>query len=483
MHQAREDPKPPTPVTEVPTPGLRARVLRGGSMMAARQGLGVLVSLVGVVLVTRLIGPAEYGLFAASIGVFTYAFCLAGWGIDIYLMRQPEDAVSDRQLHQAFTLGLCLSLGFGGAGAAAVGLLDHAVGLGRFAPVLWVFFACLPLSIVCTPARVKLERGLAYDRIAVIELFALFQFQAVALGLAYAGYGAWSLVASWVVNQVLMLSLVCAAAKYLPRLAWDGGQNRRMLGFGLGYTASAAAIQLRTLINPLIVVPFAGAAAAGYVGMATMFAFRLSVIKHLSEKMAVAALAKVQHRRERVRELVGEGMRLQVLCVGVPLAGFAWAGPWLIPRLMGSEWRPVADLLPLVAIGFLASAVFGLHASVLQVYERNWSVAGFNAALMTALFGLSWWLVPRIGYLGYGWAEVMTLPTYLLMHLFLKREVGTPDYRVAVVWAAGLSLLMLAPRLGVAAWVCAAAVLAWPVTWTHLAGHARQLRQAVVVRA
>ncbi|MEO1236174.1 MAG: oligosaccharide flippase family protein [Planctomycetota bacterium] len=473
------------PEIETPPPaGLRSRVLRGGTFMVARQALGVVVSLVGVVLVTRAIGPAEYGKFAACVGVFMYFQSLAGWGIDVFLTRRPEGQVSGRMVNEAFTLLMAMSVAFGGIGLALTGPIERFVGIEGFGPMLAVFFVGLPVALAAVPARAQLERRLAYREIAVVELVTLLEFQALALGLAWSGYGAWSLVVAWAVQQATVLAMFWGAARYLPRPAWSGATFGAMLRFGLGYTASTSMVEMRTLINPLVVAPVAGAAAAGYVGMAGMFVFRLGVVKHLAQKMAVAALAKVQDRRERVRELLGEGMRLQVLCVGLPLAGFAWAGPWLIPALMGQEWAAVAELVPLVAVGYLFSAVFGLHASVLQVYDRNWDVAVFHAALMTVLFGASVALVRAVepGYLGYGWAEVATVPVYVLIHGFLRREVGSPDYRVALVWSVGLSLAMLSPWLGPGAWAAAALALVWPTTWRHLGQVARQLKQAAIVR-
>ena len=64
------------------TTGLRRKVLRGGSLMLARQAIGVVISLVGVILVTREIGPAQYGRFAACIGIYMWLNYVVTWGID-----------------------------------------------------------------------------------------------------------------------------------------------------------------------------------------------------------------------------------------------------------------------------------------------------------------------------------------------------------------------------------------------------------------
>ncbi|MEM7624864.1 MAG: oligosaccharide flippase family protein [Planctomycetota bacterium] len=465
------------------TSGLRAKVLRGGSFMAARQAIGVVISLVGVILVTREIGPGQYGRFAACIGMYMWLNYVVTWGIDIYLMRRPAGEAPEALYHRAFTLLMLVSCLGGGLGLALLRPIEAAVGIDGFGGLIAVFFAGLPVAMAAVPGRVKLERDLDYGSIALIELVALVQFQGMALALAYAGFGAWCLVIAWAVQQSMVLVMFCVWSRYLPKPAWSWNETKSMFRFGLGYTASTSTIQMRRLINPLIVTPFAGEAAAGFVGMAEQFVFRVAIVKNMSEKMSVAALAKVQDRRDRVRELLGEGMRLHVLTVGLPLLAFSLVGPWLIPLLMGDEWRPVANLVPLMAIGFMVSAVFGLHTAVLQIYERNWDVAIFNAVMMAVLLGASAVLVPRMGVMGYGWAELMTLPTYLLIHVFLYRQVGTPDYRVALVWTAGLGLLMLHPWLGWSSFAAAGLVLLWPATWTHLRGHFEQIKGAAIVRS
>src|SRR5829696_5376922 len=96
---------------------LRERVLRGGTYLVLRQGLGLAISLVGVVLLTRLIGPANYGLYAGALGLLTFLSSVARMGVDVYLVRRggPMD---EGIYHQAF----CFLL-VSGFGLSVLGLL------------------------------------------------------------------------------------------------------------------------------------------------------------------------------------------------------------------------------------------------------------------------------------------------------------------------------------------------------------------------
>ncbi|PYU16374.1 MAG: polysaccharide biosynthesis protein, partial [Acidobacteria bacterium] len=67
--------------------------------LAGRQFLGIFLRLIAVLLITRIIGPYQYGLFAACVGIFLYLQSFATWGIDVYLLRKPTD-LTQEELNQ-----------------------------------------------------------------------------------------------------------------------------------------------------------------------------------------------------------------------------------------------------------------------------------------------------------------------------------------------------------------------------------------------
>jgi len=70
---------------------LRQRALSGGAILVLRQAIGTLLGLAGVLLVTRVIGPAKYGVYAAAIGIVMFLGAMATWGIDVFLLRKPSE--------------------------------------------------------------------------------------------------------------------------------------------------------------------------------------------------------------------------------------------------------------------------------------------------------------------------------------------------------------------------------------------------------
>jgi PST family polysaccharide transporter len=235
-------------------------------------------------------------------------------------------------------------------------------------------------------------------------------------------------------TQLLMLILVYVSAPLRLRLCWERALIREMLGYGLSYSGAMWIWQLRSLVNPLIVGRFAGAQGVGFVALAIRLVEVLAFIKQATWRVAMAALAKLDGDTGRLRRSITEGMRLQALAVGFPLALFAGIAPFVLPPIFGSRWDPAFHVFPFIAFSYLVNSIFTLHSSVLYLLKRNLQVMYFHALHLVLFAASAALLVPRIGYIGYGWAEIVAVTSYTLLHFYVSLSVGSPDYRPPMVW-------------------------------------------------
>lgn len=419
---------------------LREQVVRGGVYLIGRQGLGLGISLGGMLLLTRLIGPADYGLYAGALGLVTFLSLVAGMGTDVYLVRR-ETVENEDVYHQAFSFLVLSGLGLSGLGLLVSPLVAEWMGDPRFLVPLQAMLLFLPLMVLPAPAVARLERALDYKRIAGLELAGQSLFYALALGMAWRGYGVWSPIAGYLLSQTWMVGASYALARYRPRLFWSRQLGREMLGYGLGYSASIWVWQLRILANPLIVGRYLGPEGMGYVALSIRIVEALSFVKAASWRISLATLARVQQNTTRLRRALEEAMGLQVLAVGPLLAAFALFAPWALPLLFGEEWSPVLAVYPFIALGYMVNAVFNMHASVLYVLRHNWAVTVFHVVHSAVFMGAAALLVPRFGVSGYGLAEMVVLCGYLILHLRVARLFSF-GYERAIPW-----LLAFAPPL------------------------------------
>ena len=428
MSSAREQEPPGLPVQN-----LRRRVFRGGAAIAMRQAIGMGLSVINVLLVTRVIGPTQYGVFAAAYGIVAFIANAATWGIDVYLLRKPTDPTA-AEYNQAFTLLFATSVIFVGGLTLFRGAVSHLSGIAELALPLAAMSLFVPCNLLSVPAVVSLDRDLKFDRVALIELVGQVSGYAVAVPLAFRGWGAWAPVDGMLTTQSIMLALSYASVSLRPRFHLEVRLVRQMLGYGLSYSGAMGVWQLRTLINPLIVGRFAGAQGVGFVALGIRLVEVLAFVKQATWRLAMAALAKLDENTDRLRRSITEGMRLQAIAVGVPMAAFAGLAPFILPPIFGARWDPAFRVFPFLAISYLLNAMFVMQLSVLFLLKRNAQVLQFHLLHIAVFATSAALLVPRFGYTGYGWAEVAAFPCYVVLHLYIRSVVGSPEYRFALLW-------------------------------------------------
>jgi PST family polysaccharide transporter len=458
---------------------LRERALRGGAFLVLREGAGIVIGFLGFVLLTRLIGPSNYGLYAGSMAIISLATTASTLGVDAFIIRH-EDEPSDAMYHQAFALLAATSIP-----VALVGALLTPVVVGRILgpdviKPLQLLFLTIPVTQLQFPCRARLERELRYQPLAVVELTGQLAYYALALPLAWWGLGVWAPVAGQFAVQLVTVVALYRVARYIPRLIWSWSMLRAMLGYSVSYSSTVWVSSSRHLVNPIVVGGLVGPEGVGLVALATRLIYLLIFVQRATARLSIAALARVREDTHRLRRAVNEAMLLQVLAVGFPLAGVGLLVRPVFPTLFGSEWRAAIDLYPYLALAALVNAVFNMQQATLYTFKRNWSMTLFFACFVLLLAIGSVPLVAWFGVVGYGLAALLQLPANAILHVTASRHVAV-SYRAVLPWVLAFTPPVMAPLVPLP-WSVVLAIplvmmLVWPGSRRQIAGYLQYFRQ------
>jgi O-antigen/teichoic acid export membrane protein len=435
-------------MTNAPTGGvLRDLVLRGSAYLAARQVLSMMLGIVGAILLTRELGPSEYGRYVGSLAIVTFLTVVTRFGIDTYVIRRPE-SLDTRSLRVTFTVMLlngCTVL-LGGVLLAPV-TVGPIVGEAFVAP-----FQALLVGLVCAlllaPGLASLERDLRYRRVAFIELGNTIVFYCVAVPVAFAEGTVWAPVSGFLAAQLFSLVATLVVSRFPVGLAWSRGEVREIVRFGTPLTLAAACSQGRQLVNPIVVGGLLGTAAVGQVGLALRIADMLRFVSATGYRVSVSALARVAGERDRLSRAVSEGMLLQILGCAPFLGLFAVASGWIIPAALGDGWEETVTVFPLIATATLVFSMMSLQASLLYVVGQGKDVLLANAVSL-ALLALGAAVAIRFvdSPVAYGVGELLSIAGLYVSHRAAARFVAT-DYRSLVPWLVASLALFPFPWLG-----------------------------------
>lgn len=459
---------------------LRGQVLAGGRYLVARETIGIGVRSLGLVLLTRLLGPLQYGLFAGPSLVVIFLAVLATSGTDIFLIRRSGE-LEPAWYHQVFSYLLLSSVVIAAVAVAAGGLVAHLLGDPRFVRPFQVLALSIPVNVLWIPGRAILERDFRYRRLAWVEVGADVCQYLLGVALALAGLGVWAAVYGFLARQFWMLISVHVLAAYRPRWHWEGSRIREMLGFGWVQSSTAVANRAGDMVVPIVVGGFLGPRAVGIAALTLRLAETLSFVNRATYRLSIVTLSKMRNDLPRLKRAVEGAMSLQMLGAAVPLVAFSVIGTVVVPLLLGERWRGVLALFPFIAFTFALQALFTMQTAALVVVGRNRAVLVTNLLALALLYCAGVVLVPRLGLRGYAITETLALAAQYVNHRAMRQVItGGVDYRASLPWLIAFLPPLFFPAVP---WPWRLALLASPVAGVLSPGmRADARRQLTVLR-
>lgn len=423
------------------SPRSRNAVVRGGSLLVMREAIGLVVRSAGLILLVRMIGTSAYGLYSAPVMIVTLMAAVANCGSDLFLLR--SNASDDRWFDAAYAWLLVSSTGVALASIGGAELLKPLVADPGFVPVFQVLALSLPINVLWVPAKCRLERTMAFGRIAVIEVSGDVVLYGVSVPLAFAGLHQWAPVGGYIAWQtsLLVTSLILAGRR--PRLLWSPSLIKEMLGYGSTATLATLILRARDALVPVVVGRFGGTSGVGIVSFAMRLLETMSFARRATARLSIVAASWLQEDRGRLRRAIEESTSLQLLALAPVVGGFALVSPWLVPRVFGQHWHDLIYIFPFLALGQLGMSLYTMHLSTMLAVGKMSAVIWSNLLRLLIVAGLSAPLGWRYGMAGASASMAISVVGFLPLELATRRFVKV-SYRASAAW-----IVMFVPLLGV----------------------------------
>jgi O-antigen/teichoic acid export membrane protein len=321
------------------------------------------IQLVSMVVIARLLSPAEIGIFAVAFTLvaFLHAFCESG--IANYVIQERE--LTPDRTRTAFTLGLISCWFMALLLASAHGAIGRSLGdprVGSAVLALSATFLVLPITI---PVVALLRRRMAFGVLYVVGTVGALVSAATAILLAGLGVGFMALTWAAVAEAVVTAAAASLCRVSLPRGPLVGLREwRRVAAFG-GQAAAASGLNgLGNLVANLATGRMLGFDAAGLLNRARRVVglFSDGVLQAVTP-VALPALAPLHHRDDGTSAL-----KTAYLKKVAAISGTAWpfflfvalTAHLLVPVLLGGQWDAA---VPLVRALCLAGVVLPFHVA------------------------------------------------------------------------------------------------------------------------
>jgi O-antigen/teichoic acid export membrane protein len=416
-------------------------------------GTTAVLKLVVMVLLTRLLSPADFGVVGAALIVIGFSLTFSQLGLGPALVQRP--ALEPRHISTAFVASIFFGFLVAGTVWLLAPLLASFFRMEQLAPVVRTLAFMFPVVGASTVAENLIQRDLRFRLLANTDILAYGVGYGLVGGvLAFMGKGVWALVAAQLTWALLRASLLLRASPPVlhPRPSW--ACFRELMVFGVGQSAARIGAFLADQADNLVTGRWLGAVALGLYSRAyQLMAVPTVLLGDVLDRVLFPTMARVQDDPRRLASayLQGTGvLALITLPAGVVAAVLA---PELVAVAFGNGWLALVPPFQVLALGMMFRTSYRMSDSLSRatgkVYRRAW-----RQVLYAVLVFLGAWVGHYRGVTGVALGVLAALfVNYLVMaNLSLSvAQISWLRFAQAQLPALRLTVLVGAITLAVAA--------------------------------
>jgi PST family polysaccharide transporter len=384
----------------------------------------ILLSIGGIIILGRILGPATFGEFAIVMAVHTMLqpFINIGLGPAYYKVDSTDENASDAFFSLQAFLGLSI--------AGIVALIAYPLAQYYENERLVGLFLLLSLSQACLGLGLQpyaeITKNNNYGILALIQLSSLIVGLGTGIIMALSGFGIWSLAFKFLTSSIISMlgyfwlarrryNLVSVSSILVYRksiiFSMKLGLGRLVSGFSNG-------------LDKMMLGSYFDETILGNYDRAFQFSqYPDTAIRTSLTNPILTYIANDENPGEKYLKI----FKVMYLLAGSICVGFFVFGERLITLLLGNGWEVAALLFPILGILALGKVLRGIYL-VIEVNEGNGSEILRRSILSTVFVyavGFTVLYLYRDVYL-FSWAFSLSWVTYWFgsLYLFFKGKLG-----------------------------------------------------------
>ncbi len=317
-----------------------------------------LIAVAQIVTLSRILDPADFKLVALALTIVNIGIVFTDMGISNALIRFRD--VTASELGSLFWLNVMLGALVTLAVAAASPLIARFYGEARLVPLVLMASTVFFITSLGQQQRALAEKNLRFDALFWIDIGSAVAGFAVAVMLALAGSGAFSIIVGNVVNAVgvAALSWIMLAGDFRPAFTFEWAPAKRFIAFGSNVVCiqlcNAVALNGDVILGGRLI---SGPALGFYFQPRDLCMRIMFMVNPIVNRVCFPLLASVATDKARVRSIYLKAMNMTASInfpIYILLAVFSTE---VVDLVLGPKWNASAPLMRQVAIWCAVRAI------------------------------------------------------------------------------------------------------------------------------
>ncbi|WP_158705089.1 MOP flippase family protein [Salinibacter altiplanensis] len=429
----------------------REKTIRGLSWSVVAQVGKQVSQLVFIVILARLLSPREFGLVGMVLIITGFAKLFSSLGLGAALVQ--KQGIKEKHRSSVFWLnagaGGLLTLGFV-AGAPLIAEFYGEPLLVPVAMVLGVDFLIGGLSIV---HRTLFRKEIDFKSLAIVEIASIGLAGTIGVGMAYAGFGVWSLVAKIMASSVVTAALLWILSPWVPRFTFSWEATKELMRFSLNLLGEKTINYWVRQVDDILIGKVLGSDPLGLYRYAyKIMLFPTRKISGVVSRVMFPSLSTIQEDTERVRQVFFRMIRTIALLTFPMMLGLMAVSHSFVVGVLGNQWSEMVPILRVFCVIGLVQSVGTLKGNIFLSQGRTdlmFRLGLFTKPVLISgiVIGLQW----GVNGVAFGYAIAVALVTYPEWHYAGKLvgfTYGDLAYELSGVFLCAVAMSVLVFVLG-----------------------------------
>ena len=341
-------------------------------------------------ILSRLISPEETGVYSIGVAIAALTHAVRDFGVGNFLVKEVE--ITQVKVNTAFTVSLIIAVALGAVLAAVSLPVAAFYNKPEVANIIWITTGGLLLSPFSTVNMALMLRKHRFGAMLKVSMASAIVNAAVAIGLAWLGYGAKSLAFGALASSatlVLVSNFLCDERK-VYRLSL--GHWKQISRFGMHMTVFGLTEQLGGRASDLIVGKLVGFSAVGLLSRAgSLIGMVQDSIINSVMPVILTGMADDSRKSGDVVPRVLQSLGYLSVVMWPVLAVLSLSSHDAVLVLFGQKWTEAAPYMSLLCIGAAISTLSTMTGTICNATDRADLLSRYstiNQGLRVVLIGL-----------------------------------------------------------------------------------------------
>lgn len=370
---------------------LKEKVAGGVAWSIAEKVGSMLLQMVVSIVVARLLLPEDFGVMAILTFFTALALVMVDSGFSQTLIRKDSPSREDYQSVFAFNIGVSVVLYVALVALAPVVARYYELPvIAKIAPVL---FLLLPINALCVIQNTIFTREFRFQLLSKANFAASLVAGAVAIAMALAGCGVWSLVGQRVTTLAVKTLILWVRSDWRPSLGLSMRPVREMAPFSFRLLTTDLISSIYNNISQMFIGKIYSADTLGFFNQAQKFKdLPLTSAMQSVQSVTYPALSKIGDQREKFAESYRQVLMVVAFMLFPAMIGIAVVAEDLFALLLGEKWMPTVPYLQILCLTGLFQPLAIIAYNILKVKSDGAIILRLEIAkkaLMTLLLALT----------------------------------------------------------------------------------------------